>query len=106
MAPELFEKEKVADIGVEVDIWALGCIFIELFSNKRPWDYIASSNANCIYYEVRNRQIFKKKPVPVPDSIPVEVRGIIQRCCQYLPNRRPPVSEVLDQLQVIFPRYD
>ena len=53
MAPELFEKEKVADIGVEVDTWALGCILIELFSNKRPWDYISSSNANCIYYEVR-----------------------------------------------------
>lgn len=106
MAPELFEKEKVTDIGVEVDIWALGCILIELFSNKRPWDYISSSNANCIYYEVGNRQIFKKKPVPVPESIPEEVRSLIQRCCQYPPKRRPAASQVLDQLQTISPHYD
>jgi len=106
MAPELFEKEKVTDIGVEVDIWALGCILIELFSNKRPWDYISSSNANCIYYEVGNRQIFKKKPVPVPESIPEEVRSLIQHCCQYPPKRRPAASHVLAQLQTISPHYD
>jgi serine/threonine protein kinase len=96
MAPELFEKEKLTTIGVEVDIWALGCILIELFSNKRPWDYISSSNANCIYYEVNARQIFKKKPVPVPDSIPAEVRTLIQRCCQYQPKHRPAARKVLE----------
>ena len=105
MAPELFEKEKLTSIGVEVDIWALGCILIELFSNKRPWDYISSSNASSIYYEVRTMQIFQKKPVPVPDSIPAEVRSVIQRCCQYPPKRRPAAGAVLEQLQVIGPQY-
>lgn len=105
MAPELFEKEKLTSIGVEVDIWALGCILIELFSNKRPWDYISSSNASSIYYEVRTTQIFQKKPVPVPDSIPAEVRSVIQRCCQYSPKRRPAAGEVLEQLQVLSPQY-
>jgi len=36
MAPELFDKDQIQSIGVEVDIWALGCLLIELFSNKRP----------------------------------------------------------------------
>ena len=52
MAPELFEKERAASLGPEVDIWALGCLLIELFSNKRPWDYISTAEVNCIYYEV------------------------------------------------------
>lgn len=52
MAPELFNKSQVGNIGVEVDIWALGCILIEVFSGRRPWDYISSANANTIYYEV------------------------------------------------------
>lgn len=52
MAPELFEKERAICLGPEVDIWALGCLLIELFSNKRPWDYISTAEVNCIYYEV------------------------------------------------------
>lgn len=97
MAPELFDKDKVGNVGVEVDIWALGCILIELFSNKRPWHYISSSNSNTIFYE-----IFKKKPVPIPDSIPVEIREIIQNCCQYNPRARPSANEVLSQLEELF----
>lgn len=76
MAPELFDKDMFNSVGVEVDIWALGCILIELFSNKRPWHYISSSNSNCIYYE-----IFNKKPVPIPEIIPSRVRVIIESCC-------------------------
>lgn len=105
MAPELFDKEKALDIGVQVDVWALGCVIIELFSGKRPWDYISSSNASCIYYEVRDRQIFKRKPVPIPEAIPVEVRGLVQRCCQYSPKRRPSTVDILDQMETISHRY-
>ena len=43
MAPELFDNSKTEEIGVEIDIWALGCLIIEVFSNKRPWHYISSS---------------------------------------------------------------
>ena len=105
MAPELFEKEKVACIGTEVDVWALGCLFIELFSNKRPWDYISTVNVNCIYYEVSSRQIFKRKPIPVPEGIPEEVRDIIRDCCQYSPKKRPAVSTVFEQLQAAYRLY-
>mmetsp|Transcript_152 Transcript_152/g.187 ORF Transcript_152/g.187 Transcript_152/m.187 type:complete len:136 (+) Transcript_152:75-482(+) len=94
MAPELFEREANVTIGTEVDVWALGCMLIELFSNKRPWDYISSSNANCVYYE-----IFRKKPVPVPDVIPTGVKTIITGCCQYKPSQRITAREVLAELE-------
>jgi serine/threonine protein kinase len=96
MAPELFEREASVTIGTEVDVWALGCMLIELFSNKRPWDYISSTNANCVYYE-----IFRKKPVPIPDIIPVGVRAIIAACCQYAPSQRTTALDVLGELEAL-----
>lgn len=100
MAPELFERERSTSIGLEVDIWALGCVLIELFSGKRPWDYISSSEASCIFYE-----IFKRKPVPIPENMPSEVRELTERCCQYQPQRRPSATEVLQQLELASLRY-
>ena len=94
MAPELFDNDLVETIGTEVDIWALGCLLIEVFSNKRPWHYISSSNSNCIFYE-----IFYRKPVPIPENVPSDVKEIIQQCCRYDPARRPPIRQVLKELE-------
>ena len=92
MAPELFDSIKSQSIGVEVDIWAFGCIMIELFSNKRPWSHIASSNVNCIYYE-----LFNKKPIPIPACIPDSIKNIIQKACDYSPALRPSASYILQE---------
>ena len=94
MAPELFDNSKTEEIGVEIDIWALGCLIIEVFSNKRPWHYISSSKANSIFFE-----IFNKKPIPIPDNILPEVAEIIKECCRYNPKKRPSASFVLEKLE-------
>jgi len=95
MAPELFDKDKADRIGTEVDIWAFGCLIIELFSGKRPWHYISSSKASCICYE-----IFNRKPVPIPETIPPEVKEIVSQCCRYDPTRRPSINQVLEALEL------
>jgi Protein tyrosine and serine/threonine kinase/Ankyrin repeats (many copies) len=94
MAPELFDKDRSETIGVEIDIWAFGCMLIEIFSNKRPWHYISSSKANTIFYE-----LYHKKPVPIPENIPPEIAEIIRECCRYNPKRRPPVAQILERLE-------
>lgn len=91
MAPELFDK--FCKIGTEVDIWALGCIFIELFAGKRPWDYISSAKASTIYYE-----IFHKKPIPIPSEIPPSLRAVISRCCEYNPQARLKCRDIMAML--------
>ena len=93
MAPELFDSKKSQTIGVEIDIWAFGCILIEIFSNKRPWSHIASSNVNCIYYE-----LFNKRPIPIPSCIPEPIKRIIQRACDYCPESRPNAAAMLQEL--------
>lgn len=96
MAPELFDKDRIEKIGVEIDIWAYGCMLIEIFSNKRPWSYIPSSKINNIFYE-----LYHKKPIPIPSNIPEEIAEIISECCRYNPKRRPPVSQILSRLESV-----
>ena len=96
MAPELFDNSRNDMIGTEVDIWALGCLIIEIFSGKRPWHYISSSKANNIFFE-----IFKKKPIPIPENIPQGVQEIIRECCLYNPKLRPTASQVLERLEAV-----
>ena len=98
MAPELFDRELMHGIGTEVDIWALGCVLIELFSNKRPWSHI--SGAQCIFQEVYNT-----KRVPVPDNVIPEVKEVIQECCRYYPKDRPNIQEILRKLEDISTMY-
>lgn len=94
MAPELFDKDRVEGLTEAADMWSLGCILIELFSNKQPWHNISSANVNCIFYE-----IFQRKPIPIPDSIPSDLVALICQCCQYDPKRRPTAREVLEGLE-------
>lgn len=95
MAPELFDNSKSENIGVEVDIWALGCLIVEIFSNKRPWHYISSSKANSIFFE-----IFNKKPLPIPDNVLPEIAEVVKECCRYSPKRRPSAQQVLEKLEI------
>jgi len=93
MAPELFDRTN--SVGTEVDVWAFGCVLVELFSGKRPWHYIPSSKSNCICYEV-----FNKKPLPIPQTVPPEIREAVQECCNYNPSKRPNIQQVLDKLEL------
>ncbi|OMJ93998.1 hypothetical protein SteCoe_2914 [Stentor coeruleus] len=95
MAPELFDNSKSENIGVEVDIWALGCLIVEIFSNKRPWHYISSSKANSIFFE-----IFNKKPLPIPDNVLPEIAEVVKECCRYNPKKRPSAQKVLEKLEI------
>jgi len=93
MAPELFDKEKSKKIDTAVDVWALGCMFIEIFSGKRPWSHIPTVDVNCIYYE-----LFNKNPIPIPAGIPEPIVRIIVRSCDYEPGNRPTAGMILNEL--------
>ena len=94
MAPELFDKEKNKKIGIESDIWAYGCLLIEIFSGKRPWHYISSKKSTNIFYELYN-----KRPIPIPDNVPPEISKLIKECCQYNIRSRPYIENILLSLK-------
>ena len=94
MAPELFDQHNQA--GLEGDVWALGCVLLELFSGKRPWHYIAKDQTHCILYE-----ILSGKSLPVPHTVLPELRQLIEDCCQYTPQTRPSAQQVLIRLEAL-----
>ena len=97
MAPELFDKDRIQTLGTEIDVWAFGCLMIEIFSGKRPWGYISSQNTNCIYYE-----IFKRKPVPIPEELEPALRNLIRACLNYDPKKRFKMDAVLLKLEELY----
>jgi Protein kinase domain/Ankyrin repeats (3 copies) len=94
MAPELFDSTQKKNISIKIDIWALGCLLIEIFSDKRPWHYISSKKSNSIFYELYN-----KRPIPIPSNVPEEIMRVIKNCCNYNPSQRPCVDQVLECIE-------
>lgn len=37
MAPEMLHNDKKG-YNAKIDIWSLGCVFIEMFAGRRPWE--------------------------------------------------------------------
>ncbi len=37
MAPEMLHNNKKG-YNAKIDIWSLGCVFIEMFAGRRPWE--------------------------------------------------------------------
>merc|ERR1719456_2230967 len=70
MAPELFDcKTKITE---KIDIWALGCILVEIFGGPLPY---ASINNLA---ELTRELLVHKRPPNLPGEIPDSLRRIIR----------------------------
>jgi hypothetical protein len=83
MAPEAF----VPPFGVEVDIWSMGCVILEMSTGNPPW---AEFNMQQIMMAVA---MLKKAP-DVPDSVPAA--ETVRKCFAFGPKERPTASELAD----------
>jgi len=91
MAPELFDgKMKVTE---KVDIWAMGCIFIEIFGGPLPYDGI-----NALSELARLMIVGRKQPV-IPKQVPELLKCILRSCHNFDQRLRPGSRQVFDRLQ-------
>jgi len=88
MAPEFMDvdvdtdSDKPVRITPKVDIWSVGCLISELFSNQLPWSIVKNDF-------VLQKKLMEKKPFPIPDEITNEdVREIITKCVEIEPDKR------------------
>merc|ERR1719326_2478968 len=88
MAPELFDcKTKITE---KVDIWAMGCIFIEIFGGPLPY-----GGVNTLAELTREMLVNKRTPTisrPVPEPLKVVIRG----CHNFDYRLRPSSQQVFD----------
>lgn len=76
MAPECYEAS-YGKLTEKVDIWAMGCIFIELFGNQLPY-------ADCqSMAQLSARILVQRKPPDLPATVPAPLREVAKRCLMF-----------------------
>lgn len=94
MAPEMF---KASRRGAPVDIYSLGCLYIELFGRKRVWrglDGPAIMQQVLGSYEVPPQG-------PSTSHLPSEIGNLCSKLCALDPSRRPKSHQVFEAVQEI-----
>ena len=88
MAPETFSQNHR---GTAVDIYSLGCLYIELFGQVRVWPGLAGMQ---IMQKVCGS--FSSPPImPNTSHLETKYRKICMACCQLNASQRPKISAVL-----------
>lgn len=88
MAPEMFKKSRR---GTEVDIYSLGCLFIELFGRKRVWEGLDGPE---IMLKVLGS--YGTPPEgPSVDHLTLNQQLLCSSLCSLEPSQRPSSKEVI-----------
>lgn len=91
MAPELFDsKTKITE---KIDVWAMGCIFVEICGGPLPYETIST------LADLTREMLVNKKTPDVPHFIPPEVRVVICACLAFDYRNRPTSKGAFEQLQ-------
>jgi len=101
MSPECFVAP--VRLSIKVDVWALGCILVEVFGGKPP-------HADCENVpQVITKLVVKKKPPNIPSSLDevggssekndTALKGIVLRCFEFDVIKRATAAEVLGSLR-------
>eukprot|EP00397_Hematodinium_sp_SG-2012_P019724 GEMP01020283.1.p1 GENE.GEMP01020283.1~~GEMP01020283.1.p1 ORF type:complete len:556 (-),score=91.17 GEMP01020283.1:687-2354(-) len=95
MAPELFDKK--SKITEKIDVWAMGCIFSEIFGGKIPYAGVMD-----LPDLTRNILLYKKLPeIPNNENCPAEVQQVIASCLTYDGEHRPRSKDIFDRLRQV-----
>ncbi len=76
------------DFSSKIDIWSLGCVAIEMISNKLPWDGCEPCHVLFALGSGMARPAF-------PENISPELYDFIDQCLQIDPKCRPSAVDLL-----------
>ncbi len=89
MSPEQWAERPATGAS---DVWALGLMLWELAAGRHPY-------AGSGLYQLC-AHVIGGDPVPeLPDTVEPRLRGLIARCVEKEPDRRPPITEVVTALE-------
>ncbi|KZV96571.1 kinase-like protein [Exidia glandulosa HHB12029] len=86
MAPELLCDDPVATPAS--DIWAYGCIMVEVFSGSRP--YIDKASDNAVVLALSRRQMPSR-----PEGMSNACWKLARKCFEYNPSKRVPAVDII-----------
>ena len=92
MAPEMYGPNCQ---GTAVDVYAFGCLMIELLGQRKVWGDLTSVQ---IMQKVCGS--FGLAPVPpAVNHLPLHYQGICKSCCELDPAKRPNITTIVSKLQ-------
>jgi len=92
MAPECYDPQH-GRLTEKVDVWALGCILIEVFAGVLPY-------ADCMTMaQLSARILVQKQPPQCPTSVSSQIRSLIATCFAYNGDKRPDAKDLHRQLK-------
>ena len=87
LAPEILLQGKKT---MKSDIWALGCVILEMISGIKPWEN-QYNNKDFIINELKNGNLPK-----MPENLSIITHNFLEKTLQINENRRPMASELLN----------
>lgn len=93
MAPELFDsKTKITE---RIDIWAMGCIFVEVCGGPLPYEQITT------LADLTREMLVNRRTPAVPETFQPELRAVFKSCVSFDYRLRPSSNEAYERLKVV-----
>ncbi|KAI5123627.1 hypothetical protein M0805_003441 [Coniferiporia weirii] len=92
MAPEVVQAARKGEqhgYNGKVDIWSLGCVVLEMWAGRRPWQ---DTDAIAVIYELITKQ--GAPPVPPDVVLGPEADDFRKKCFAIRPDERPSAAEL------------
>ena len=96
MPPEALTMTPDREYGTGLDIFSFGCVMLHLFSHR--WPRAMPQPSNRMLTEIERRSEYLKT---VPETVSDIIVPIIISCLENIPNDRPIVEEICDQLETL-----
>ncbi|KAF9078166.1 hypothetical protein BDP27DRAFT_1356857 [Rhodocollybia butyracea] len=91
LAPEMWDRKLFSEKYIcAIDIYALGCTMIELYTRKVPYAHVKIEIQ--IIFEIFNKY-------PQPQEVPPELWVLVEGCLSTAPKARPSIDRVLQCLE-------
>lgn len=91
MSPEQFDPKVLGKPGPKSDVWALGCVFLQLCTNQVP-------HSGKTPFEMYMDLVARRTPPPLPTSLPPDVAQFLKSMLQIAAKDRPTSAEVVQRL--------
>eukprot|EP00899_Mesostigma_viride_P001770 jgi/Mesvir1/11594/Mv00007-RA.1 len=95
MAPEQWDPDQGRGITSKADVWAFGCLLLEMLTGEPPWKDL---NMGQMCMQVGTR----KASPPIPRNLPPALSALLSSCFNPEPMRRPAFPPILDELRQIW----